>query len=123
MALLVQLHYVPGLQHGHAGRIVLQSGSCAFASHSLLVLAREPARMQLQLRFGGLDVVEYFTNCSTIWLRIGTSVNVTMYYTVWRQCHDPILANSDGSDYSFYSGQQSTTCGGFKGLHNLGQAS
>jgi hypothetical protein len=38
--------------------------------------------------------------------------------SVWKQCHDPFTQTSDGSDYTFIEGDQSSTCGGFNGLHN-----
>jgi len=38
--------------------------------------------------------------------------------TVWKQCHDPFSATTDGSDYRYISGDVSFTCAGFDGLHN-----
>ncbi|MFN3202835.1 MAG: fibrinogen-like YCDxxxxGGGW domain-containing protein [Bradymonadia bacterium] len=40
------------------------------------------------------------------------------HYTVWEQCHDPFTETTDGSDYTYIAGQESTTCGGFNGLHH-----
>jgi hypothetical protein len=37
---------------------------------------------------------------------------------VWRQCHDPFTQSTNGAGYTFLSGEASTTCGGFNGLHN-----
>lgn len=40
------------------------------------------------------------------------------HYTVWSQAHDPFEASTDGSDYVYLGGDESTTCGGFNGLHD-----
>lgn len=40
------------------------------------------------------------------------------HVTVWQQGHDPFTATTDGSDYKYISGDISSTCGGFNGLHN-----
>ena len=48
----------------------------------------------------------------------GTWDTVTpAHYTVWIQGHDPFVATTDGSDYTYVSGAESTTCSGFNGLH------
>jgi hypothetical protein len=38
--------------------------------------------------------------------------------TDWRQDHDPFTQTTNGADYVFLGGVQSSTCGGFNGLHN-----
>lgn len=38
--------------------------------------------------------------------------------TDWKQCHDPFTHTTNGSDYVHLFGDQSTTCGGFNGLHH-----
>ncbi len=43
---------------------------------------------------------------------------VAAHTTVWQQNHDAFTATSNGSDYKFISGDSSSTCGGFNGLHN-----
>ena len=43
---------------------------------------------------------------------------VRSHYTVWSQEHDPFTEGTDGSDYTYIAGLESTTCGGFNGLHN-----
>jgi hypothetical protein len=40
------------------------------------------------------------------------------HYTIWDQSHDPFSDTTDGSDYVYIAGDESTTCGGFNGLHN-----
>jgi large repetitive protein len=40
------------------------------------------------------------------------------HYTVWSQGHDPLTSSTDGSGYTFIAGEESTTCGGFNGLHS-----
>ena len=44
--------------------------------------------------------------------------NNRAHYTIWTQEHHPAYATTDGSGYTFIEGQESTTCGGFNGLHN-----
>lgn len=39
-------------------------------------------------------------------------------YTVWQQGHDAFSDTTDGSDYLFMAGDESTTCAGFNGLHD-----
>jgi hypothetical protein len=61
------------------------------------------------------------TNCYTFRLVVGNSGNwlsTAAHRTVWAQCHDPFTQVTDGSDYTFISGEQPTTCGGFNGLHS-----
>lgn len=61
------------------------------------------------------------SGCYTFRLVVGNSGNwlsAPAHKTVWMQCHDPFTATTNGSDYTFISGDQSTTCGGFNGLHN-----
>jgi len=40
------------------------------------------------------------------------------HYTIWSQAHDPFEATTDGFDYVWIAGEESTTCGGFNGLHD-----
>ncbi|MBM74853.1 MAG: hypothetical protein CMK59_05595, partial [Proteobacteria bacterium] len=40
------------------------------------------------------------------------------HFTVWMQDHHPAYETSDGSDYVYIDGEESTTCGGFNGLHS-----
>lgn len=40
------------------------------------------------------------------------------HYTVWSQAHDAFSDTTDGSDYTFIAGEESTTCYGFNGLHD-----
>jgi hypothetical protein len=40
------------------------------------------------------------------------------HVTVWQQKHDPFTETTNGSDYKYISGDQSSTCGGFNGLHH-----
>ena len=40
------------------------------------------------------------------------------HYTVWEQSHDPLWDSTDGSDYVYLDGEESTTCSGFNGLHD-----
>ena len=42
------------------------------------------------------------------------------HYTVWTQDHHPFTATSDGTDYTWIAGDESTTCSGFAGLHQYG---
>ncbi len=55
-------------------------------------------------------------------LEVGNEDNwltgVRAHFTVWRQDHDPFTETTDGSDYMFVSGEESSTCGGFNGLHD-----
>jgi hypothetical protein len=39
-------------------------------------------------------------------------------YTVWQQAHDAFSDTTDGSDYVYIAGDESTTCSGFNGLHD-----
>ena len=40
------------------------------------------------------------------------------HFTVWTQDHHPAYDSTDGSGYVFIDGDESTTCGGFNGLHD-----
>ena len=40
------------------------------------------------------------------------------HYTIWTQRHNPFTATTDGSDYTFIDGEESSTCGGFNGFHD-----
>ena len=40
------------------------------------------------------------------------------HYTVWSQSHDPFTESTDGSDYTYIDGAESSTCDGFNGLHD-----
>lgn len=60
-------------------------------------------------------------NCYTYRLMVGNTGNWTNTFahkTAWIQCHDPFTQATNGSDYTYLSGEQATTCGGFNGLHN-----
>lgn len=60
--------------------------------------------------------------CFTFKLAVGNSgswdSSTPAHTTVWRQCHNPFTESSNGSDYTYISGQESSTCGGFNGLHH-----
>jgi len=61
------------------------------------------------------------SGCYTFRLVVGNSGNwlsPPAHKTVWIQCHDPFTSSTNGSDYTFISGDQSSTCGGFNGLHS-----
>ncbi|MFT5685609.1 MAG: hypothetical protein ACI8RZ_006563 [Myxococcota bacterium] len=45
-------------------------------------------------------------------------VGTVEHYTVWSQEHDPFDDSTDGSDYTYVDGEESTTCSGFNGLHD-----
>ena len=75
--------------------------------------------------FSMLDQRQYFqasTGEYTYRLQVGESGNwdttPASHTTIWEQSHDPFLESTDGFDYVFLSGEESTTCGGFNGLHN-----
>ena len=40
------------------------------------------------------------------------------HFTAWKQCHDPFTQTTNGSGYTYIAGAESTTCGGFNGLHH-----
>ena len=64
-------------------------------------------------------------NCYTYRLVVGNSGNwlsTPAHTTVWTQCHDPFTQTTNGSDYTYISGEQPTTCGGFNGLHHKVQS-
>ena len=58
----------------------------------------------------------------TLRLEVGNegtwNTDVREHFTIWSQDHDPFTATTDGSDFRFDSGELSTTCGGFNGLHD-----
>jgi hypothetical protein len=59
--------------------------------------------------------------CYTLRIVVGNSGNwlgTPAHTTVWKQCHDPFTETTNGSDYTYISGAQSSTCGGFNGLHH-----
>jgi hypothetical protein len=62
------------------------------------------------------------SGCASWRLTVGNSGNwlagPQAHYTNWQQCHDPFLASTNGSDFTYLGGELSTTCGGFNGLHN-----
>ena len=39
------------------------------------------------------------------------------HFTIWSQQHNPTNSSTNGSGYTYISGEESTTCGGFNGLH------
>ena len=43
--------------------------------------------------------------------------NNRAHYTIWSQEHHPAYETTDGSDYVYIAGEESTTCGGFNGMH------
>ncbi len=59
--------------------------------------------------------------CYEYRLQVGNSGNwqsTQAHEIIWRQCHDPFTQTTNGSDYTYLSGEQPTTCGGFNGLHH-----
>ncbi len=60
--------------------------------------------------------------CFTFKLEVGNTGtwdgSPAAHTTVWTQCHNPFTETTNGSDYTFISGEESTTCGGFNGLHH-----
>ncbi len=61
--------------------------------------------------------------CFTFRFEVGNAGDWTndanrTHHTEWQQCHDPFTASTNGSDYTHLSGEESTTCGGFNGLHH-----
>ena len=56
-----------------------------------------------------------FYTSSNQWI---TGVDNRSHYTIWSQEHNPAYETSDGSDYIFIDGEESTTCGGFNGMHS-----
>lgn len=63
----------------------------------------------------GVYTLRYEVGSSSSWLDVRT------HYTVWTQEHNPFTAATNGSGYTFIDGEESTTCGGFNGLHNTYQ--
>ena len=64
------------------------------------------------------------TGCFTFRLDVGDSGDWTAtrsHFTVWRQCHDPFTQSTNGAGYTLVAGEESTTCGGFNGLHHAYQ--
>jgi hypothetical protein len=59
--------------------------------------------------------------CYEFRLQVGNAgdwTSLQSHETIWRQCHDPFTASTNGSDYTYVSGEVSTTCGGFNDLHH-----
>ena len=61
--------------------------------------------------------------CGTWRFQVGNSSNWTdkasmTHFTAWKQCHDPFTQTTNGSGYTYIAGVESTTCGGFNGLHH-----
>jgi len=58
----------------------------------------------------------------TLRFEVGNSgtwdLSTRAHYTVWSQEHNPFDDTSDGSDYTYIGGDESTTCSGFNGLHD-----
>ena len=46
------------------------------------------------------------------------STGTRAHYTVWQQSHDAFTDTTDGTDYVYMAGEESTTCSGFNGLHD-----
>ena len=63
----------------------------------------------------GVYTLRYEVGSSSSWLDSRT------HYTIWTQEHNPFTAATNGSGYTFIDGEESTTCGGFNGLHNTYQ--
>ena len=62
---------------------------------------------------------------SGVWefrLQVGNSstwdTGSVAHFTVWTQEHDPFDDTTDGTDYTYVDGEESTTCSGFNGLHD-----
>ncbi len=75
--------------------------------------------------YSHLDQRTDFVDASGGWtfrLEVGDSgtwnTSARSHYTVWSQSHDPFTDATDGSDYTYISGAESTTCSGFNGLHD-----
>jgi hypothetical protein len=79
-----------------------------------------PNQWQNALR--GDDITEFHPGTSfSITLEIGIEGDLSDppdYFTTWEQDHNPFLATTDGSDYTYIEGDEPVTCGGFNGLHN-----
>ena len=60
----------------------------------------------------GTYTLRYVVGSSTDWL------DVREHYTVWSQDHNPFTSSTNGSDYVYIAGEESTTCNGFNGLHH-----
>ena len=61
------------------------------------------------------------SGCYEFRLQVGDGGNwlsAQSHELIWRQCHDPFTQTTDGADYTYISGTQPTTCGGFNGLHH-----
>jgi len=75
--------------------------------------------------FSMLSDIGDFEDADGVWtlrLDVGNSgtwdPSSRAHYTVWEQAHDPIWDSTDGTDYVWLAGEESTTCGGFNGLHD-----
>ena len=60
-------------------------------------------------------LVVLFLTASNQWI---TGVDNRSHYTIWSQEHNPTYETTDGSDYTLIDGEESTTCGGFNGMHS-----
>lgn len=63
----------------------------------------------------GVYTLRYEVGSSSSWL------NARTHFTIWTQEHNPFTSATNGSGYTFIDGEESTTCGGFNGLHNTYQ--
>ncbi len=77
--------------------------------------------------FSYLDDLADFEDSSGAWtlrLEVGNSgtwdTATRAHYTVWTQEHDALSETTDGTDYTWIAGAESTTCSGFNGLHEHG---
>ncbi len=62
---------------------------------------------------GGVYTFRFEVGNSLTW-----DTGAQAHYTIWSQEHNPIDDATDGSDYTFIDGEESTTCSGFNGLHS-----
>ena len=61
------------------------------------------------------------SGCYEFRLQVGDAGNwlsAQSHELIWRQCHDPFTQTTNGTGYTYISGTQPTTCGGFNGLHH-----
>ena len=75
--------------------------------------------------YSALDQRGYFVDSGgdhTIRLQMSEDGNwdthIPTHTVIWSQGHDPFTQSTDGSDYVFIDGEESTTCAGFNGLHD-----